>query len=291
MDWEVLCFAGSARGAKNGACCHVINRGNFRFPVPVAVLLSGNSKSVHAVIRTDPTGVAALTIYRSDFEGYIPYKEYSGTAGQQVDANGVPHLIWDDLLNPYGASPPLTQNERESRWVRGTESNIYRCPADKDNPFKYDSKAYRRTYALTRGVGESGNTNAFPGIYGDGCVMTETMIRFPSNTFAVVENPSPGNGLGNVSNSAVHNAQAQWNASDNHPLHAFRRYNYATTATWTGTSSTSTAGKSSRTAPASGAAIPGMPAAPATSRALQLPRRRTALRHAGPAQICFGDPA
>ena len=171
-----------------------------------------------------------LILYRNDFDGFFPYKQYMGTASQNVDSNGIPHLAWDDLIIDYCPSPQLNQAEKERRWVNGPKQNSFLCPADKVGLFRYDTRAYRRTYALTRGVNydtASTNTkNSYPGIYGDYCAIKANKIKFPSNTYAVVENPSTVNGVGCTLEAMINNAKTQWAKTDSIPLHNSRWYNY-----------------------------------------------------------------
>ncbi|MBN2643456.1 MAG: DUF1559 domain-containing protein [Victivallales bacterium] len=167
-----------------------------------------------------------LVSYRGDFDSYFPYLQFTGGMGTAVDGNGVKHIAWDDQINEYCPSPKMTETEKEATGVRGKGSNVYFCPADRagDGP---DPRNYRRSYALTRGTGNSVDFGKFPGIYGVGCAMKDITVRFPSNTYAIVEAPYRGNVLGNVNASMVENAKKQWSYSDPNGLHAPRSYNYA----------------------------------------------------------------
>lgn len=136
-----------------------------------------------------------------------------------------PMLVWDDLINAYAPGPVLTQKEKEARFVtiKGS-ANLYLCPADKAGPSSYGANYYRRTYALTRGTGNSGEYNKYPGLYGAGAVIKSGMVKFPSRTFSLVEIAIANNTLGYTSNASVQNAKKQWEGDCN--LHGPFRYNY-----------------------------------------------------------------
>lgn len=161
-------------------------------------------------------GILQYAIDSRDFYPHIPNPEPTGE----------PMLIWDDLINEYAPVPRLTQTEKEARFVkiRG-RANAYLCPSDRSGVSAYGADFYRRTYALTRGTANPAEYEKYPGIYGAGAAIRQGEVRFPSQTFAIVEMASDTNTLGYTSNASVQNAAKQW--TGNPKLHGIYRYNYA----------------------------------------------------------------
>lgn len=160
--------------------------------------------------------------------GLIQYATENGDFFPHIsnpEPTAEPMLTWDDLINTYAPGPTLTQAEKEARFVTIKGSvNLYLCPADKAGPSSYGDNFYRRTYALTRGTGNSGEYNKYPGIYGAGAAIKSGMIKFPSRTFSLVEMAIANNTLGYTSNASVQNAKKQWEGDCS--LHGPFRYNY-----------------------------------------------------------------